>query len=194
MSRTWLDRNKYFPEFIGGTFTRDDMSREREREWVDFCYEAYEADGFKKTFGDEYTGDREYRGKRFTVIGRVPEFGRGANEEDGADLECLPMWNIKFEDGTIIAAYPEEICLSETPEYRKKNAEAFRDLDTKQLIDSLKLIKERCKAATTCNCCPWNINNEFGLLPTCAIGMPRFWLLDESEKQKFQKLNIPCVG
>ena len=194
MSRTWFDRNKYFPEFIGGTFTRDDMSREREREWVDFCYEAYEADGFKKTFGDEYTGDREYRGKRFTIIGRVPELGRGANEEDGADLECLPMWTIKFEDGTIIAAFPEEICLSETPEYRKKNAEAFRDLDTKQLIDSLKLIKERCKAATTCNCCPWNINNEFGLLPTCAIGMPRFWLLDESEKQMFQKLNVPCVG
>lgn len=178
MSRTWFDRNKYFPEFIGGTFTRDDMSCEREREWVDFCYEAYEADGFKETFGDEYTGDREYRGKRFIVISRVAE------GEGGVDLESLPMWNIKFEDGTIIDAFPEEICLSETPEYKKRNAKAFRDLDTKQLIDSLKLIKERCKAATTCNCCPWNINNEFGLPQTCAIDIPRHWLLDELEKQK----------
>ena len=30
-----------------------------------------------------------------------------------SDLSSLPMWNIKFQDGTIIGAYPEEIIPSE---------------------------------------------------------------------------------
>jgi hypothetical protein len=33
------------------------------------------------------------------------------------------MWEIKFEDGTVIGAYPEEIILSE----RKANGCAFED-------------------------------------------------------------------
>lgn len=28
-------------------------------------------------------------------------------------LLCLPMWNIEFQDGSIIAAYPDEIIPSE---------------------------------------------------------------------------------
>lgn len=36
-----------------------------------------------------------------------------SEDKDGADLECLPMWNIQFENGDTMAAYPEEICLAE---------------------------------------------------------------------------------
>lgn len=122
MSRTWLDKRTLFPEFDAGTFIREELLEGREREWVDFCFEAYESDGFKETFGTSYTGERKYVGMKFEVLGRVGEY---PNDPKGADLECLPMWNIRLEDGTEMAAYPEEICLSETPEYREKNRKAF---------------------------------------------------------------------
>ena len=122
MSKTWFDRNTLFPEFLDGCFTREQMTEEREREWVDFCFEAYESDGFKDTFGTEYTGESSLIGKKFKVISRVSVL---SDDPEGAELECLPMWNIEFEDGFTMAAYPEEICLSETQEYKKKNAKYF---------------------------------------------------------------------
>lgn len=39
--------------------------------------------------------------------------GAMEDKENGADLECLPMWHIQFENGDKMAAYPEEICLYE---------------------------------------------------------------------------------
>lgn len=123
MTRTWFDRNEYFPEFKDGTFTRDEMTEEREREWVDFCFEAYESDGFVPTFGTPYDdGLVEFKGMKYEVLSRVKEF---KDDPNGADLECLPMWNIRLENGKEIAAYPEEICLSETIEYKEKNKNAF---------------------------------------------------------------------
>jgi hypothetical protein len=47
----------------------------------------------------------EYYNKPFKVIDRLTE--------KECDLECLPMWKIKFEDGEIIHAYPDEIVPSE---------------------------------------------------------------------------------
>ena len=66
--------------------------------------------GFVDTFGTPYTGEKKYVGMKFTVLSRVKEL---TVDKDGADLECLPMWNIQFENGDKIAAYPEEICLAE---------------------------------------------------------------------------------
>lgn len=125
MSRTWFDIRTLFPEFDDGTFTREEMTEEREREWVDFCFEAYESDGFKETFGTPYTGEKKYVGMKFEVLNRVNEY---PNDPDGADLECLPMWNIRLEDGTEMAAYPEEICFSETSVYKTKYADVFKSL------------------------------------------------------------------
>ena len=65
-----------------------------------FFYQ-YLCDIFNAIF-DTY---KEYHGKKFTVIGR--------STEDDTDLTCLPMWKIRFEDGTETAAYPEEIIPSE---------------------------------------------------------------------------------
>ena len=123
MARTWFDRNKYFPEFKDETFIRDEMTEEREREWVDFCFEAYESDGFTPTFETPYDDELvEFNGMKYEVLSRVKEF---KDDPKGADLECLPMWNIRLENGKEIAACPEEICLSETIEYKKKNKNAF---------------------------------------------------------------------
>ena len=47
---------------------------------------------------------------KFIVLGRVKYI---KDDDSGADLECLPMWNIRFENGDTTAAYPEEICLAE---------------------------------------------------------------------------------
>ena len=46
----------------------------------------------------------------FKVLGRVKEY---PEDENGADLEVLPAWNIQMENGDIIVAYPEEICIKE---------------------------------------------------------------------------------
>ena len=96
---TWAEIKKKYSE------ERDDMTEERELEYVSDCFDAYEEDGFADTFGTPYCGEKSLVGKKFVVVGRV--------SQDEAELECLPMWNIQFEDGKQIAAYPEEIIKSE---------------------------------------------------------------------------------
>ena len=98
---TWDDMNKKYPEY------RNEMTVDRERNFVEDCFTCYEKEGFAKRFWSQGGDYKEYIGKPFEVIGRVQE----CNDEhkDGADLECLPMWKIRFEDGKEIAVYPDEI-------------------------------------------------------------------------------------
>lgn len=91
--------------------SRNDLSEVEERNWVNDSFDTYEHIGFADTFGTPYTGEKKYEDMRFTVLGRVKEITE--DKENGADLECLPMWNIRLENGDIMAAYPEEICLAE---------------------------------------------------------------------------------
>ena len=90
--------------------TREDMDETEERAFVKDCFDTYEHIGFAETFGTPYTGEKHLVGKKFIVLGRVKEI---TEDKNGADLECLPMWNIRFEDETEMSAYPEEICLAE---------------------------------------------------------------------------------
>jgi hypothetical protein len=92
---SWEDMRVKYPEY------RDEMTEERERNFVNDCFSLYEKEGFAKKFwscGGDY---KDYHGKPFKVSGR-------ATEKD-VDLTCLPMWNIQFEDGFIMQAYPDEI-------------------------------------------------------------------------------------
>ena len=91
--------------------TRDDLLEDEDRKFVNECFDIYEHIGFADTFGTPYTGEKKYVGMGFTVLGRVKEITE--DKENGADLECLPMWHIRLESGDIMAAYPEEICLAE---------------------------------------------------------------------------------
>ena len=52
--------------------------------------------------------DKERIGQSFKVVGRC--------STKDSDLSSLPMWNIKFSDGTVIGAYPEEIIPREMKE------------------------------------------------------------------------------
>ena len=110
--------------FDNPELTRDMLDYATERAFVSDCYDTYEHIGFTATFGTPYTGERIHVGKKFKVLSRVKEISEDA--ENGADLECLPMWNIELEDGTRMAAYPEEICVAERKNYGtvRKRADA----------------------------------------------------------------------
>ena len=89
---------------------RNKMTARQEREFVNTWYDKYEKD-FADTFWTPYSDYNSRIGQGFEVVGRVLE--------DEADLECLPMWKIKFEDGEVIFAHPEEVVKSEIESVKK---------------------------------------------------------------------------
>ena len=91
--------------------TRNDLTEDEERNFVNDCFDLYEHIGFTDTFGTPYTSEQKYVDMKFSVLDRVRDISQ--DQENGVDLECLPMWNIQFENGDQMAAYPEEICLAE---------------------------------------------------------------------------------
>lgn len=97
-------------EFDKGNRTKDDLNYEEEKAFVNDCFETYEHIGFAETFKTPYAATKDFIGQKFIVLGRVKEL---TEDKDGVDIECLPMWNIRLEDGTEMPAYPEEICLAE---------------------------------------------------------------------------------
>lgn len=103
---TWEEiKNKYSDRPY-----RDEMTEDEEKEFVADCFSAYESDGFANVFWSQGGDYKQYHGKHFEVIGRTPIYD---GKNNGARLECLPMWNIKFDDGFKMSAYPDEIILRE---------------------------------------------------------------------------------
>lgn len=84
---------------------RENLSLSETRAWVDKCFLIYEHHGFAKTFKPCYSDYKEMDGMNFTVV-------RRANTDD-VDMEQLPMWLIKFDNGKETFAFPEEIALDE---------------------------------------------------------------------------------
>lgn len=87
---------------------RSQLSEKDEKAYVNKAFKIYEEVGFEAALPDISGLNEEdvpYIGKTFKVTGRckAPEW----------DLECLPAWNIEFEDGHKMEAYPEEICIFE---------------------------------------------------------------------------------
>lgn len=85
--------------------TREELTKHQERKFVNNCFFIYENTGFAETFDNRsiYNTYKTYNGSKFSVVGRCND----------ADLETLPAWLIRFPDGNVICAYPEEICLVE---------------------------------------------------------------------------------
>ena len=94
-----------------GDKEREDLTDEEKHRFVNDCFDTYESIEFAYTFDTPYTDKEKYIGMRFLVLGRVKTITE--DPSNGADLECLPMWNIQFENGETIVAYLEEICLAE---------------------------------------------------------------------------------
>lgn len=99
---TWKELNEKYPE------SRDIMTEEREKEFINDCFSCYENEGFAKKFWSPFGDYKDREGQSFEVVERCTT--------KNCDLSALPMWNIKFEDGTVIGAYPEEIIPSEMKE------------------------------------------------------------------------------
>lgn len=94
---------KYFPQ---GNGCRGVLDVETERCLVNDIFLAYEEVGFTDIFispFDLYPFQKEHEGQSFEVISRVEEGPKW-------DIESLPAWNIRFPDGFVMEAYPEEIC------------------------------------------------------------------------------------
>ena len=99
---SWDEIERKYPE------DRSEMSEEREMLFVNDCFECFEKEGFAKKFWSPFGDDKERIGQSFKIVGRC--------STKDPDLSSLPMWNIKFSDGTVIGAYPEEIIPREMKE------------------------------------------------------------------------------
>lgn len=97
--KSWEDMKTKYPE------NREDMTGERLKEFVNDCFFCYEQEGFAKKFWSPFGDYKKREGQCFEVVGRCTE--------EQTDISALPMWNIKFEDGTVIGAYPGEIIVRE---------------------------------------------------------------------------------
>ncbi len=83
---------------------RDSLNDEQEKEFIKDCFSMYEESGFASHYHSKYDDSLIHDGKRFVVTSRC------SVEKADCEQHQLPMWNIKFEDGTDFLAFPEEIC------------------------------------------------------------------------------------
>lgn len=94
--KEWCDKWSKVP------FTQ--ISDDEFREYIEDCFDMYETEGFHTDkFNAHYVSGMSHNGEPFEVV-------RRCTEGDVILFELLPAWDIKFADGTIIIAYPEEIC------------------------------------------------------------------------------------
>lgn len=87
----------------------DGLNEDKLREFKEDCFNLYEQTGFLEIFNSPYDdiggGLHEHNGMRFEVI-------RRATEKE-CDLEAMPLWFIRFENGDEAYCYPEEIAVIE---------------------------------------------------------------------------------
>lgn len=100
-----------FDELKANYPDKEDMSFDELVSFVQDSFDTYEKFGFNKKFHSPYEDKQDYVGMGFKVLNRL-SYANG-----DADLECLPMWKIELENGTVIDAYPEEICIAETKDF-----------------------------------------------------------------------------
>lgn len=93
-----------------------EMDTEQLREYKQDCFAMYEETGFTTRFDSPYDHEREHNGMRFEVIRRAREYNSEGNTEEErgeVDMEVMPVWLVRFENGDEAYCYPEEICKAE---------------------------------------------------------------------------------
>ena len=92
-----------------GDVNVDELPDDKFLEFKQDCFELYEKTGFLEFFDSPYDdiggGLHEHNGMRFEVI-------RRATKEE-CDLEAMPLWFVRFENGDEAYCYPEEIAIIE---------------------------------------------------------------------------------
>ena len=79
----------------------DSMSDEQLREFKNDCYDLYEEAGFLDRFDSPYDEGGEHNGMPFKVVRRA--------DASEVDIEAMPVWFVRFENGDEAYCYPEEI-------------------------------------------------------------------------------------
>lgn len=88
-----------------GEVDLDYLNEAQYKEYADDTFALYESEGFHTDFfASQYSDSKKYDGRKFEVV-------RRCTTEDDFDLESLPAWLVRFEDGNELQAFPEEICL-----------------------------------------------------------------------------------
>lgn len=100
---TWDEMKTKYGDL--SSIDRSTMTLEEETSFVNDCFECYEKEGFAKKFWSPFSDVSDKIGQEFEVVGRL--------SPKVCDLCTLPQWEIKFLDGYIINAAPEEIIVSE---------------------------------------------------------------------------------
>ena len=88
----------------------DNIPYDELRNFKEDCFSLYEQTGFLETFSSPYDELGEHNGMKFKVIRRAIEFRDGEGE---VDIESMPVWFVKFENGDEAYCYPEEIAVIE---------------------------------------------------------------------------------
>lgn len=96
---------------------RDAMEDDELKRFISDCSLLYECTGFVEKFDSPYDdiggGQHEHNGMPFKVI-------RRATVDDGVDLEAMPVWLVRFENGDEAFCYPEEITVLEHKKHTTK--------------------------------------------------------------------------
>ena len=90
----------------GENIDRESFAPDQEKEFILDCYKAYETCGFVPFFQSSES-DMPHNGERYNVIEPV------SPDDCEWDLESLPAWRVRFENGDEYYALPEEICFCE---------------------------------------------------------------------------------
>ena len=111
MYNNFKELNAAYPELN----SEGGLTFEERIQYVQDCFDLYEKIGFLKQFRSRYSDSEDYDGQLFEVLRRV------SYTDDDVDLEVLPMWVMRFRNGVVSYAFPEEICKAENDETSPRN-------------------------------------------------------------------------
>jgi hypothetical protein len=64
---------------------------------------------YRETFTTPFEQYRHRIGQSFTVLRKVTRRNATPEDREQYDLECLPMYQIRFADGHTTSAWPDEV-------------------------------------------------------------------------------------
>ena len=92
-----MDKLEFAKKYKG----KDIKSFAEIEEFIEDSFNLYEHYGFLEEFKTPYEELKDKVGLKFEVVKRATT--------DDFDLECLPAWLVKFENGETAHCFPEEI-------------------------------------------------------------------------------------
>ena len=115
--------NQKWNETSRGADFVENLTDEQFVEFKNDCFELYETYGFTERFNSPYDDEGEHNGMKFEVVRRAKPYNWDVpdGEDKGeVDIENLPVWLVRFENGDEAYCYPEEIALLEARPIRKE--------------------------------------------------------------------------